>query len=87
MEENAKELSIIKQFYIKIECVLYIIYITLNVRQHNKQKLNNPLSDCTHIVIVIVYCIDNVILRKDLTASLMLLVIKNKKKVWGKGFN
>ena len=41
-----------------------------------------PLSDCTHIVIVIVY-VDNVILRKDLTASLMLLVIKNKKKKFG----
>ena len=42
MEENAKELRIIKQFYIKIECVVYNIYVTLNVRQHNKQKLNNP---------------------------------------------
>jgi len=76
MKENAKELSIIKQFNIKIECVVCIYTLCMSA---NKQ----PLSDCTHIVIVIVYCIDNVILRKDLTASLMLLVIKNKKKMFG----
>ena len=29
LEENAKELSIIKQFYIKIECLLYILYTSL----------------------------------------------------------
>ena len=29
LEENAKELSIIKQFYIKIECFMYILYTSL----------------------------------------------------------